>query len=88
MACSGKADGHGPLLGVLYDEIVRKRWEDLSSKKHSFQPGEIAGEVHEQSRTRAASLYKTLFAVAPENRDIGPKPERKRSRNEEVIIAC
>ena len=88
MACSGKADGQGPLLGVLYDEIVRKRWEDLSSKKHSFQPGEVAGEVHEQSRMRAVALYKTLFGAAPENRDIGPKSERQRSRNEEVIIAC
>jgi hypothetical protein len=84
VACSGKADGQGPLLGVLYDEIVRKRWEDLSSKKHSFQPGEVAGEVHEQSRMRAVALYKTLFAVAPESQ----KPERKRSRNEEAIIAC
>ena len=88
MACSGKAEGQGPLLGVLYDEIVRKRWEDLSAKKHSFQPGDVAGEVHEHSRMRAASLYKTFFAVAPETKNLGPKPEKKRSRNDEVDIVC
>ena len=88
VACSGKAEGQGPLLGVLYDEIVRKRWEDLSAKKHSFQPGDVAGEVHEHSRMRAVSLYKTFFAVAPENKNLGPKPEKKRSRNDEVDIVC
>ena len=89
VACSAKSEGQGPLLGVLYDEIVRKRWEDLSSKKHSFRPGEQAGEVHEQSRVRAVALYKTFFAGVSDTS--APKFEKKRAREEEVsciLSAC
>jgi hypothetical protein len=82
VACSAKSEGQGPLLGVLYDEIVRKRWEDLSSKKHSFRPGEQAGEVHEQSRVRAVAMYRTLFAGVYDTS--APKFEKKRAREEEV----
>jgi len=82
VACSAKSEGQGPLLGVLYDEIVRTRWDDFSSKEHSFRPGENAGEVHEQSRVRAVALYKTLFAGMLDAS--AAKPERKRAREEEV----
>ena len=85
VACDAKADGQGCLLGVLYDEIVRKKWEDLSSKRHSFKPGRNVGAVHEESKRRAIALYQNFYKKYNADGEAPVvKADRKRAKDEQV----
>ena len=57
--------GYRLLLAVLYDELARKKWEDLSDKLgESFQVGEFTGVVDEVLLKDAEALHATLFKAS------------------------
>ena len=85
MACDAKADGQGCLLGVLYDEIVRTKWEDLSSKRHSFKPGREVAIVHEEPKRRAIALYQIFYKkYNADGKAPVAKADRKRAKDEQA----
>ena len=43
VASTAMVEQRGPVLGVLYDEYIRRDWEDRQAKVPSFKPGESAG---------------------------------------------
>ena len=92
VACDAKADGQGCLLGVLYDEIVRKKWEDLSSKRHSFKPGREVAVVHEESKRRAIALYQIFYKKYNADGEAPvAKADRKRANDEQagaLVVGC
>ena len=57
--------GYRLLLAVLYDELARKKWEDLSDKLgENFQVGEFTGVVDEVLLKDAEALHATLFKAS------------------------
>jgi hypothetical protein len=64
IASTAKSKGMGPLLGVIYDDIVRKQWEDLSMKLgSSWSVGDFMKAPQEDALRRAEVLYKSIFVA-------------------------
>ena len=61
VSCLAPSEGRSAYLGVLYDEIVRKHWEDMSGKVHTFDVQLHAGILQEDILRRARALHDTLF---------------------------
>ena len=62
IAATAKSKGMGPLLGVIYDDIVRKQWEDLSMKLgDKWTIAEFVKAPQEDALRRAEVLYKSVI---------------------------
>ena len=61
VSCLAPSEGRSAYLGVLYDEIVRKHWEDMCGKVHTFDVQLHAGILQEDILRRARALHDTLF---------------------------
>ena len=44
VASTANVEQRGPMLGVFYDELLRKDWEEMQAKVPAFKPGDAAGE--------------------------------------------
>jgi hypothetical protein len=96
VACLAQSEGQSPLVGVLYDEILRKKWEDLSAKKHSFSPGDQVNVIHDESQRRAVALWNTFFKKAKDDtaektsvdkgNDFSRRTDKRKRRDEEVCL--
>ena len=53
VSCLAPSEGRSAYLGVLYDEIVRKHWEDMCGKVHTFDVQLHAGILQEDILRRA-----------------------------------
>ena len=66
VAVSGAAKNRGTLLGVLYDEVARKEWENKAGLMGaSFKIADAAKAVDDDVLRRAGTLYDLLFANVP-----------------------
>ena len=83
IVCEIAANAHThkrkPLLGVLYDEIARKEWEDRAGKLGAaFDISLAASTLSEDTLRRARDLHDVLFAaMVPKGTSSGyevPKP--------------
>ena len=62
IASTAKSKGMGPLLGVIYDDIVRRQWEDLSMKLGDrWTVAEFVKAPQEDALRRAEVLYKSVI---------------------------
>ena len=62
IASLAKNRGFGPLLGVIYDDIVRKQWEDLSMKLGGrWSIADVVKVQQEDALRRAEVLYKSVI---------------------------
>ena len=48
VVCLAVAGGRKPIMAVLYDELLRKEWEELSARKHSFDVASVVGVVNDK----------------------------------------
>ena len=46
VASTANVEQRGPMLGVFYDELLRKDWEEMQAKVPAFKPGDAAGEPY------------------------------------------
>ena len=66
VAAKAAGEGRLPILAVLYDEMARKRWEDLSGKLGgAFQVGDYISRLDERVLKDAVALYDQLFKGGP-----------------------
>ena len=63
VACLAKPEGRTPLLGVLYDELVRKTWEQRSHSRHSFKVVDVIGTLDENTLRNARILHDTFLGA-------------------------
>ena len=62
IAANSTAEGRAPLLGVLFDKLSRKSWEDTSRKlQMAFDIDNLVGNQTEEMLRRARAAYDTLF---------------------------
>jgi hypothetical protein len=62
IASTAKSKGLGPLLGVIYDDLVRKQWEDLSMKLGSkWSVSDFVKVPQEDALRRAEVMYKSVI---------------------------
>eukprot|EP00973_Karenia_brevis_P039362 5434598-Karenia_brevis.AAC.1 len=66
IALTAYVEKRSPLLGVLYDEIIRKEWEDKAAKmQSSFDANRAAMKRNEDALRRARSLHDVLMNKSP-----------------------
>ena len=51
------------MMAVLYDELLRKEWEELSARKHSFDVASAVGSVSDKVLRQAKSLHDQFFGA-------------------------
>ena len=62
VAAKAAGEGRRPILAVLYDEMARRKWEDLSGKLGgSFQVADYVGRLDERVLKDTGTLYDQLF---------------------------
>ena len=89
VAFDAKADGQDSLLGVLYDEIVHKTWEDLDPKRHSFRPRNEVALVHDESNRRDTSLCQNLYKKYSADVDApAARADKRTNRRDSVAMLC
>ena len=64
IVCLAVAAGRKLILAVLYDELLRKEWEELSARKHSFQVASVVGSINDKVMREAVVLH-DKFLGAP-----------------------
>ena len=50
-------------MAVLYDELLRKEWEELSARKHSFDVASVVGVVNDKVLRDAKALHDKFFGA-------------------------
>ena len=56
-----QAENRNTLMAVLYDELIRKHWEEMCGKKKSFRVSSQVGEVQNVVLNRARVLVDKLL---------------------------
>ena len=63
VVCLAVAGGRKPMMAVLYDELLRKEWEELSARKHSFDVASVVGVVNDKVLRDAKALHDKFFGA-------------------------